>query len=248
MRDLSLTTYLSAVASSVARTSPRALARRPLEQWAGQLIGQHPAVDLSAVTGQISFEAHLGGEETRHAWSLHASDQFILQSLIAARDVKRVFEIGTFNGGTTRIIAECLPDDGIVWTLDLPPTDFDRTQGPKNFTGSDVGREYRTSPAAGKVQQILADSLEFDVEPYRGQCDLVFIDGAHDYAHGVSDTLKAFELVAPDGVIVWDDFQPYWHGLVRGIYEGAGANPPRRLAGSNLGIWTQAFSSHPVPV
>lgn len=236
--DVTATVYLAALKESLLAARPRTLARAPLERHAARLIASRPAVDLTHFAPAGVFQAHVPEPRGRHAWSLHAPDQFILQSLIATRGIRTAFEIGTFNGGTTRVIAEALPQDGRVFTLDLPPAAFDATQSPQAFEGSQVGREYRDSPAVAKITQLLHDSATFDPSPYAGTCDLVLVDGAHDHEHGVADTRTAFTLLAPGGIIVWDDFQPYWHGLIRGIFEAAGPRVPRRLAGSNLGVWT----------
>lgn len=241
MPDVSLRDYAKAMRTVGRQTSPKAWARRPLERHAQELIDTPRAVDTTELTGATAFTARLSDPSARHAWSLHAPDQLVLQALISARRVRTAFEIGTFNGGTTRVIAEALPDDGEVWTLDLPPADFDRTQSPEDFTGHNVGREYRDSPAVAKITQLLQDSVTFDPTPYARSCDLVLIDGAHDYEHGVADTLTAFQLVARGGIVIWDDFTSYWHGLVRGIYEAAGERTPRRLAGSNLGVWCEGL-------
>jgi predicted O-methyltransferase YrrM len=235
--DVSVGSFARASLVAIRQSKPRSIARRPMERHAEALIAAHETVDLSALTGGVSFTAHIPAPTARHAWSLHGPDQLALQAIIAGRKVKTAFEIGTFNGGTTRVIAESLPDDGQIWTLDLPPQAFDATQEPDSFAGADVGREYAGSPAEAKITQILHDSATFDPSPYAEKCDLVLVDGAHDYAHGLCDTRTAFRLVAPGGVILWDDFMPYWHGLVRGIYEAAGPRPPRRLSGSNLGVW-----------
>lgn len=241
MSDVSLRDYARAVRTAARQTSVKSMARRPLERQAQELIDGARAVDASELTGGTSFIARLMDPSSRHAWSLHAPDQLVLQALVSARGVRTAFEIGTFNGGTTRVIAEALPDDGQMWTLDLPPADFDRTQSPENFGGHSVGREYRDSPAAGRITQFLEDSVAFDPAPFEGRCDLVLVDGAHDHEHGVADTLTAFRLVAPGGIVIWDDFTSYWHGLVRGIFEAAGHRTPRRLAGSNLGVWCEGL-------
>jgi hypothetical protein len=230
-------TYGSALKYTLRHSSGREIGRRPLEVQASALISQLPPIDLSEVAGDLTFTATMSVGEGRHAWSLHACDQLLLQAIMAARKVRTAFEIGTFNGGTTRLIAEAIGDDGQVWTLDLPPAEFDATLTADSFHGSDVGCVYRDSDAASKITQILQDSLTFDPSPYQGRCDLVLVDGAHDYAHGLADTRTAFELVASDGLILWDDFQPFWHGLIRGIFEAAGHRRPRRLAGSNMGVW-----------
>lgn len=230
--------YATALRSAVAhRQSLRQIVRSPLEKQAAALLEALPTVDLADITGAVAFQASVRAPETRHGWSLHAADQLVLQAIIAARGMRTAFEIGTFNGGTTRLIAEALPEDGQVWTLDLPPADFDVTQSPDDFTGPQVGQAYRSSPAKHKITQLLVDSADFDAAPYEGRCDLVLVDGGHEYEHGVTDTRTAFRLVAPGGIIVWDDFQSYWHGLVRGILEAAGPRRPSRLAATSLGVW-----------
>jgi len=214
----------------------RGTARAPLEAQAGRLIAALPRVELVELTGPLTFEATLAVADSRHAWSLGAAEQLVLQALIKGRGVRTVFEIGTFNGGTTRVIAEALPEEGRVVTLDLPVAAFDATQSPKDFTGAQVGRAYNGSPAEHKITQIDADSLTFDVSPYRGQFDLVLVDGGHEYRHGVADTRTALALAAPGGVVLWDDFQPYWHGLVRGICQAMQGRTLGQLAGTALGV------------
>lgn len=231
-------TYVDALKTTVrARGSMRSMARTPLVRSAAVLLESLEAVDLSDITGGLTFEATVSAPDSRHAWSLHAADQLVLQAIVAGRVARTAFEIGTFNGGTTRVLAEALPDDGQVWTLDLSPAEFDATQAPTAFTGVQVGQAYRSSPAVGKITQLWGDSAAFDFSPYRGRCDLVLVDGGHEYHHGIADTRTAFDLVAPGGIVLWDDFQPYWHGLVRGIVEAAGSRRPRRLAGTSLGVY-----------
>ena len=234
-------TYGIALRESVKRVpSLRRLVRSPLQRHAELLLESLETVDLSAITGAATFAASVRDPESSHAWSLHAGDQLVLQAIVAARKVRTAFEIGTFNGGTTRVLAEAVPEDGQVWTLDLPPDAFDETQTPDQFHGARIGEVYRSSKSAGKVTQLLGDSATFDFSPYEGKCDLVLVDGGHEYVHGINDTRTAFRLVAPGGVILWDDFDAYWHGLVRGILEAAGGRRPRRLAATSLGVYVNA--------
>ncbi|MGB9184639.1 MAG: class I SAM-dependent methyltransferase [Solirubrobacteraceae bacterium] len=218
-------------------TLARSVVRAPLELQAARLLEAIPTVELVAVTGAITFQAQLATGSSRHGWSLGAAEQVVLQSIISGREINNAFEIGTFNGGTTRVLAEALPPDGRVVTMDLPQAEFDASQAPRDFRGENVGTAYRDSPAAGKVTQILADSLIFDSSPHAGQYDLVLVDGGHEYVHGVADTRTALTLVAPNGVIVWDDFAPYWHGLVRGICQEMQGRSLRRLAGTAFGVY-----------
>jgi predicted O-methyltransferase YrrM len=217
----------------------RGVARTPLELHAARLLEALSTVELVAVTGPITFQAQVATVSGRHNWSLGAAEQIVLQAIVSGRGVMTAFEIGTFNGGTTRVLAEALPPDGRIVTLDLPPAEFDASQAPRDFGGTEVGKAYRDSPAAGKVTQILADSLAFDSSSHAGQYDLVLVDGGHEYVHGVADTRTALRLVAPGGVIVWDDFAPYWHGLVRGICQAMEGRVLYRLAGTAFGLYVQ---------
>ncbi len=38
----------------------------------------------------------------------------------------------------------------------------------------------------------------------------MFIDGGHSKEVVASDTRKAFELIRPDGIVVWDDYSTSW--------------------------------------
>lgn len=65
----------------------------------------------------------------------------------------------------------------------------------------------------------------------------MLVDGGHEYENGVADTLAALRLVRPGGIILWDDFQPYWDGLVHGICDTMQGRRLCRLAGSSLGVY-----------
>lgn len=214
----------------------RTMLRAPLEGAASRRISALPRRELAEVVDAGQYTVEVAARGTRHDWSLGAAEQIVLQLLIQQRAVSSAFEIGTFNGGTTRLIAESLPEKGRVVTLDLPPAEFDRTQTPSNFSGDRVGVAYRDSPAVGKVTQIRCDSLGYDFSQHAGEFDLVLVDGAHDYTHGYSDTLAALEIVAPGGIVLWDDFEPYWHGLINGILDAVGDAPVGTLAGTAFGV------------
>lgn len=216
----------------------RGAARLPLEQQAAARIASLPVIELADLVDHASdLTVRVGGGGDRHGWSLGAAEQLILQVLIRTRACRTAFEIGTFNGGTTRLLAETLPDDGRVWTIDLPPAEFDATQAPAGFVGSQVGLAYRESAAVGKITQILASSLEYDFRDYAGSADLVLVDGGHEYGNGLADTRTALRLVRGGGLILWDDFEAYWHGLVNGICDAMEGRQFGRLAGTSFAVY-----------
>ena len=216
----------------------RDAARLPLQLAASTRIAALRLIDLSELTcGVGEVLVQLTRADTRHAWSLGAAEQLSLQVLARVRGCNTAFEIGTFNGGTTRLLAEALPAAGQVWTLDLPPVAFDATQGPVGFSGSQVGVAYRESPDAYKITQLYGNSLDYDFGPFERSADLVLIDGGHEYDNGVADTLAAMRLVRPGGIVLWDDFEPYWDGLVHGICDAMHGRDLCRLAGTALAVY-----------
>jgi Methyltransferase domain len=71
--------------------------------------------------------------------------------------------------------------------------------------------------------------------------DLVFVDAAHDYPHGLADSRTALRLVRPGGVILWHDFNPQFPGLVHAIIEATDELPLKRLGmHTTLGFLTYA--------
>jgi len=214
----------------------RSLARHPVES--AELLASLPILRLEDLVNveslpTISPQTLWGGRGT---WSLGVTERLVLEALVHGLDVRSAFEIGTFNGGTTRMLAEAMPEDGRVVTVDLPQQSFDASQSPSDLSGARVGEVWRNSTAAHRVKQLLVDSLTFDPTEFEGQFDLVIIDGAHDYKHGLADTKTALRLARSGGVILFDDFTPYWVGLVRGIIEAAEGEPLARLEGTDLGV------------
>ena len=215
----------------------RGVARLPLEQRAARAVSGLPTIQLAELCGGVrEVTVNLAPADSRHGWSLGEAEQLCLQTLIRTRGCRTAFEIGTFNGGTTRLMAEALPTDGRVYTLDLPPAAFDATQSPAGFSGSSVGVAYRGSPAEHKITQLFGDSLSFDFAPYQRSADLVLVDAGHEYENGLSDSRAALRLVRPGGIILWDDFEPYWHGLVTGICDAMAGRDLARLAGTALAV------------
>lgn len=61
------------------------------------------------------------------------------------------------------------------------------------------------------------DLREFDFVPYQRSADLVLVDAAHDYESVMHDSRRAFQVVAPGGCIIWDDYHPTQWESVRAL-------------------------------
>lgn len=151
--------------------------------------------------------------------STTAYEKLCLAALVKHKAPKRIIEIGTFDGATTRLLAANAPD-ALVHTVDLPPgdahTQAEVTERDKfAIEQRDVGHVYKASPEACRIAQHLCDSMAFDFEGLGERFDFAFIDGAHSYEYVKSDTEKILEVIGPNPVIAWHDYSHHYPGLVR---------------------------------
>jgi predicted O-methyltransferase YrrM len=153
--------------------------------------------------------------------NLDPFEQYALAAICLLRRPQRIFEIGTFNGATTLILARSAPT-AEVFTLDLPseavPAGVLEVEA-SNIAAGGVGTRFRDAPEGRQITQLLGDSRTFDFSPWHGSIDLVLVDAGHEYESARSDTATALRLLAPGGVIVWDDYMPSWPGVVRAVEE-----------------------------
>ncbi|HEX6716894.1 MAG TPA: class I SAM-dependent methyltransferase [Pyrinomonadaceae bacterium] len=107
---------------------------------------------------------------------------------------RRIFEIGTYTGSSTLVMAANTSDETEILTLDLKPTEK-------------IGSAFRDTAYSSKIRQLYGNSLTFDYQPYERSVDLVLVDANHSYESVKSDTENAFALLRSGGVIVWDDYR-----------------------------------------
>src|SRR5438874_1943073 len=178
--------------------------KHPVERAAVVAQAEVPHVaftDLFPDPGALNFSVD-PSSFSRHGWNVKLHEEVYLAAAVAVMKPRVVFEIGTFDGNTTRRLAEAAPADAVVYTIDLPEEAFNATQSPDAFSGCRVGERYADSPARAKIKQLRADAAKFDFSPYYGLVDFVFVDAAHDYPHGLLDSRTALKLVRPGGTIV----------------------------------------------
>jgi predicted O-methyltransferase YrrM len=111
---------------------------------------------------------------------------------------RNIFEFGTYIGRTSYYLSYA-SEESIVTTLDLP-----LERGSK--TGNYLGTYFRGTEREDRIRQILCESKEFDTTPLRKKMDFIFVDGDHSYEGVKNDTEKAFDMLAPGGVIIWHDY------------------------------------------
>jgi predicted O-methyltransferase YrrM len=139
-------------------------------------------------------------------------ENYYISLICAALRPRRVFEFGTFQGGTTYHIALNTPEDALIYTLDLKPEQVGALKYEmKHRVDEEVirhssGAKFEGTPLSRKIVRLWGDSATFDFSPFRGQMDLVLVDGSHEYPYVRDDTAHALEMIRPGGIILWHDF------------------------------------------
>jgi predicted O-methyltransferase YrrM len=177
----------------------------------------HTAIEEIAPGARFTFQIYHGAQA-----SITLLEGGALVALMARVKARRVFEFGTYKGVSTAQLALNLPDEGRVFTLDLP----DELEGGALRVDKPVEIQIAKESGKGslipedlrsKVTFLQADSASFDTAPYRASMDLVFVDGAHSYDYVRNDTAKALELLRPGGVVAWHDCAPNHRDVVRAL-------------------------------
>ena len=118
--------------------------------------------------------------------------------LIKSMGIKNILEIGTFTGYSALAMAENLPEDGNIITLDI-----------NESTGSVARGFWNQSSHAPKIKQIIAPALD-TLEKLDQKFDLVFIDA--DKSNYVSYVSKSLDLLSKNGIVIVDNV--LWSGKV----------------------------------
>lgn len=138
-----------------------------------------------------------------------------MEALLKKFSAKVVIELGSWKGTSTRHIAECLPEDGLVYAVDhwfCSPFDVPNSIG---CTGEDVYSLYpqflsnvihaKLTHKIVPVKMTTFEAIEFflarDINP-----DLIYVDASHDEESVYRDIAIYFPLVRGHGVICGDDW------------------------------------------
>jgi hypothetical protein len=189
--------------------------------------------------GEVRFVSQgdapaVGGTSDLETWILS----------VLAKDRKMIFEFGTCTGKTTYHLARNSSAETRVITLTLPPEGHqayqDDGKDDREHTGIALRESrfsrflYTGTDAEPKIEQLYGDSKSFDVTPWAGSCDLIFIDGSHAYSYVVSDTQKALGMLRPGGIVLWHDYRPKVPGVFRYLNELSKQLPLAHLARTSL--------------
>ncbi len=111
----------------------------------------------------------------------------VLQAMVRLRHPVNILELGTFEGRTTRAIAEVMPDHATLWTVDI-----ERRHG--GFGDP-------------RIKFFEEDAITFlrDICPEKSM-NFVFVDDDHTFGHVSTEiTMLRDRCMASDGLIVMHD-------------------------------------------
>lgn len=166
-------------------------------------------------------------------------EAYVLSLVTAHLRPSRVFEIGTGTGGATALMVRQAPNARID-TLDLgeAASSLGRQRGDAPMRDRDaVGHAYRQGSSQGAIVQHFGDSATFDFAPFEAQMDLVLVDGAHTRDYVRNDSRTALSLLAPDGVIIWDDCHLDHPGVSAALVELRASGPAvERIYGTRFAL------------
>jgi hypothetical protein len=148
----------------------------------------------------------------------------IFLCLLARAGYSPIVEFGTFRGRTTYNLA--LNSDGNVTTVDIgnaagQAIDVDVNIEKLAYPAHKTGELFLEAPDSirSRIKQVIGDSTKLEFPDLYGKTGMVIVDGGHSYEVCKSDSEKALRLVREGGVIIWDDYGPYWPGVKQALDE-----------------------------
>jgi caffeoyl-CoA O-methyltransferase len=150
----------------------------------------------------LLLEALLAETESitaRSRWSIGKVEGKMLQLIIKISNTKKIVEVGTFTGYSALVMAEALPEEGILTTC----------ENSKEY--ADIAlRYFNKSPYGKKIHLKLGPALQSLGEIPDGNQDLVFIDADKPSYGSYFD--EALRILRPGGIIFVDNV--FWRNKI----------------------------------
>jgi predicted O-methyltransferase YrrM len=155
------------------------------------------------------------------------TDLALLKGMVKKQPNSTYFEIGTWRGESVVNVAENAQQ---CYTLNLTDNDLKKLGCNAEY----VNQQAFYSKNIKNIEHLKGNSFDFDFSPYHQKCDVVFIDGSHEYESVVNDTQIAFQLLKDEkSVIIWHDYALHpgeirWD-VLKGIYDGTPTDKKKQL-------------------
>lgn len=168
-----------------------------------------------------------------HGWFCNEK---MLGYILQTKQPKKVIEVGSWLGLSTRFIAERIPRDGILYAIDTWKGSQNETvhlEDPRihclyQLFLSNVKHAGLTE----KIVPIRMESLEA-AEALNVQADLIYIDASHDTESVYKDIIAWSKHIKSDGMICGDDWS--WESVRIGV--GLAAQQLKRNVRSSENFW-----------
>ena len=129
-----------------------------------------------------------------------------------------IFEFGTCSGKTTYIMALNSPPQATIKTITLNENQASKlamSKGENKVAFKNIKNEssynefmFSNTDCENKIEISYENSIELNIENLKNKYDLIFIDGGHTYSVVKNDSEKSFEMLKPNGIILWHDYVP----------------------------------------
>jgi len=146
------------------------------------------------------------------------TDLALIKSSVRKHQDCTYFEIGTWRGESVINVSDIAKQ---CYTLNLTDNDLIKFGCDKEY----VDQQSFFSKEKKNIKHLKGNSFIFDFSPYYNKCDVIFIDGSHEYDSVLNDTKIAFKLLKDESsVIIWHDYaltpgETRWD-VLKGIYDG----------------------------
>lgn len=155
---------------------------------------------------------------------LTADRSLIFLCSVAKMGHTPILEFGTFRGRTTYNLA--LNCETEITTVDIghvlgQAIDVEVNIEKQQYASHTTGELFLDAPAEirSRIKQMRGDSTKLDYSPLYGKMGLVIVDGGHSYEVCKSDSEQALRLIKEGGIIIWDDYGPFWPGVTKALNE-----------------------------
>jgi predicted O-methyltransferase YrrM len=122
----------------------------------------------------------------------------------SSNKIKKILEIGTFNGETSAILNKLFPESSIL-TIDLKFDEILKTKMYKYATEGNMLEKNRSANLEFLQNVNFLEMNSLDLINYNQEFDLIWIDGEHTYPTVAIDIANSVRLLSPNGVAICDD-------------------------------------------
>lgn len=176
----------------------------------------------------------------------YMTDQDLKAVEYFATGAKVIIELGSWQGKSTRAIADSAPADAIIFAID-------------SWNGSDYEKSGHAEAKQMQGDYIFNEFLKnnFDhiqdgkIIPLRMygkhalwllwskgiKADMIFIDAGHEYHEVKEDIINCLPVLKEGGVLCGHDYLKEWSGVIKAVDE---LIPDRQIYGSSI-VWYKQY-------